>query len=287
MVRAGLPSLRPKREAWERVVAASNATVLSTISNTQFDAYLLSESSLFVYDRSAVMITCGTTSLVSAVEEMTTFIAHEDVDFLMYERKNEYRPEDQPTDFDQDVARINRIFPGEVANLGTLEDHHVRLFHYARSNFNPPGDDMTLELLMHDLSPEARKIFGDPELSRERLYEATGINQILSGFQVDDFLFKPVGYSLNAIGEEAYYTFHVTPEEAFSYASFETNYSFNGEREATLDKVLSIFQPRLCSLVLFRQQQTPLAELKNYREGTVVDSFYHGYHVRFRNFTRT
>ena len=38
-----------------------------------------------------------------------------------------------------------------------------------------------------------------------------------------DVLFEPCGYSLNAMKGDTYYTMHVTPEEDFSYASFETN----------------------------------------------------------------
>ena len=47
----GHPSLRALGEAfWRGVVKAANADVLSVLSNAHLDAYLLSESSLFVYD---------------------------------------------------------------------------------------------------------------------------------------------------------------------------------------------------------------------------------------------
>lgn len=279
-------SLRPLRPQWERVVAASKATILSTISNDHMDAYLLSESSLFVYDRAAVMITCGTTSLAAAVEEMTRFIPSEDVRLLMFERKNEYFPEHQPTQFDDDVARLQRLFPGNVANLGKLGDHHIRLFHHAHPSFSPPAGDMTLEVLMHDLSPRAREIFSRKNLSRDALYTETGIDQIIEGVRCDDFLFEPMGYSLNAIAGDAYYTIHVTPEDVCSYASFETNMPISGDVATVVNRVLRIFEPANCSLLLFKQEQPEIDELANYACRSVADSHYHGYHVRFRNYSR-
>ena len=56
-------------EVWRRVVEAAGAQVLSSLCNEECDAYLLSESSLFVYDDWFVMITCGQTTLIDAFEE--------------------------------------------------------------------------------------------------------------------------------------------------------------------------------------------------------------------------
>lgn len=285
MLRPGA-SLRPLREQWLSVVAASKATVLSTISNDRFDAYLLSESSLFVYDRAALMITCGTTSLVSAVEEMVRFIPRDDIQMLMFERKNEYFPENQLSGFDDDVARLRRLFPGQVVDLGHIGGHFVRVFYHAAADFVPPAGDMTLEILMHDLSPRARSLFSDPSLSREKLYAQSQIERIIPDHQCDDFLFKPMGYSLNAINERSYYTIHVTPEDSYSYASFETNHPFSGDIETIVERVLAIFEPRNFSLVLFKQEQPAIGTLRDYTCSDVVDSHFSGYHVRYRNFTR-
>ena len=279
-------SLRPMRQQWEKVVAASGATILSSLSNPCMDAYLLSESSLFVYDRAAIMITCGTISLVEAVEEMCRFIPPDEIRMLMYERKNEYFPDQQPTQFDDDVVRLQEMFPGDVADLGSLGGHHIRLYHHAKQGFQPPHGDMTLEILMHDLSDEVRALFGRQDLTRELLYEATGIQQILPEVACDDYLFKPMGYSLNATNAEDYYTIHVTPEDICSYASFETNYTFDGDIEAMVERVLAIFQPTNFSLLFFNQEQPELEALKGYSIQGVEDSHYHGYHVRFRNYTR-
>ena len=61
-------------EVWGRVITEARASILSKMANEACIAYLLSESSLFVFSRRVVMITCGRTTLVSAVKEMLRFI---------------------------------------------------------------------------------------------------------------------------------------------------------------------------------------------------------------------
>ena len=38
-----------------------------------------------------------------------------------------------------------------------------------------------------------------------------GLDGILAGFEIDDHLFRPQGYSLNGIRDDQYWTLHVTP----------------------------------------------------------------------------
>ncbi|VVB04053.1 unnamed protein product [Arabis nemorensis] len=51
---------------------------------------------------------------------------------------------------------------------------------------------------------------------------SSGIRNIFPGSEICDFEFDPCGYSMNSIEEDAVSTIHVTPEDGFSYASFET-----------------------------------------------------------------
>ena len=46
-------------EFWSVIVEACNAEIISSIKNDEVHAYLLSESSLFVWENSFLMITCG------------------------------------------------------------------------------------------------------------------------------------------------------------------------------------------------------------------------------------
>lgn len=49
----------------------------------------------------------------------------------------------------------------------------------------------------------------------------SGISALLPGAQIDDFVFDPCGYSMNALRASTFSTIHVTPEDSCSYASFE------------------------------------------------------------------
>lgn len=92
----------------------------------------------------------------------------------------------------------------------------------------------------------------------------------------DAFLFSPCGFSANLIsagGGGRYATFHVTPEEGWSYASFECNIDFSGastveEPNSEAEKrsgaqgikmlvrrIVDVFEPRRMSLTLFVSQE--------------------------------
>lgn len=67
--------------------------------------------------------------------------------------------------------------------------------------------------------------------------------------KMDDFLFSPIGYSMNGImkegseehNEPSFMTIHVTPQPSCSYASFETNSS--SASLGLICQVLEIFNP--------------------------------------------
>lgn len=50
-----------------------------------------------------------------------------------------------------------------------------------------------------------------------------GIQDLLPNSYIDDYVFEPCGYSMNGTEGKAFSTIHVTPEDGFSYASFEVN----------------------------------------------------------------
>ena len=52
---------------WSAVVAKLKGSILKNHSLKEFDAYLISESSLFVYSDRVILLTCGTTTLLKAL----------------------------------------------------------------------------------------------------------------------------------------------------------------------------------------------------------------------------
>lgn len=248
-----VPSLREKpRNYWEKLVEASQAKILSEISNEKMTAYLLSESSLFVYDHYLVMITCGTTRLVSAVEEIMSTYKPNQILAFFYERKNELLPQAQRTDFFKDVDILKQWFEGEAMRFGREDEHHLYLF-ASKKDFTPAESDHTMEVLMHGIAPEVQEHFLNCKGCKiDELRKKTGLDEIVNG-QIDDFVFDPMGYSLNAIDGNRYFTIHITPESNGSYISFETN-AFNKETQVEwAKKVLKVFKPMSFDLVLFNK----------------------------------
>jgi S-adenosylmethionine decarboxylase len=286
LVGTAFPSLRSFGGAvWDRVVKAARAETLSTIASEACTAYLLSESSLFVFDSRVIMITCGRTTLVSAVEEMLTFIPLEEIELLVYERKNELFPEYQRSNFYEDVRQLKERMPGKAFRFGDEDDHHIYLFHLDRPR-TVSSDDMTLEILMHGIDDEARSIFGSGSNHRlDVIHEKTGIRGIFPGFETDDRLFEPYGYSLNAIKGAYYYTVHVSPQEVGSYVSFETNLCVDSDLEGTLGRVLDIFRPKSFDILFFRSSAGGRPIRCGYElKGEALRQLECGYEVQFYHY---
>ena len=280
-----LPSLRTRGTAyWERIVRRCDAAVLSRIANAHCEAYLLSESSLFVFDHKIVMITCGRTRLAAAVLALLGDVDPGAVRFLAYERKNEVFPQGQPTSFFDDVRALNERLPGRAFQFGDEDEHHLYLFHLDRPHHDD-RDDGTVEVLMYGIDPEVMALFCSPGSDTAALRRATAVDRILEGYDVDDHLFDPNGYSLNAIRGERYWALHVTPDPLRSYASFETNAARPADSGALVERVLAVFRPRSFDVVTFDRGE-PLIEIDGPHElgSHVVQDLSCGYRTRFLSY---
>jgi S-adenosylmethionine decarboxylase len=146
--------------------------------------------------------------------------------------------------------------------------------------------DYTIEILMTQLSPLARAKFyhasaleaveHNPRQHALDLSSSIGISEIFPPqlTTLDAYSFTPCGYSSNALlkwrddagsnlrkSGEGYYTIHVTPEEGWSYASFECNVplptlptpqaSKIPDLKTLIRRVVNIFQPGRLTLTLF------------------------------------
>lgn len=239
------------RDFWSQMVAYAGAKILSEISNENCTAYLLSESSLFVWKDHLTMITCGTTTLVKAVKFFTNHFDSKNMEALIYERKNEYFPHLQSTNFFSDVKYLKNSALGSCYRFGQPDEHHLMLFEMNKP-YKPSSDDVTFELLMYNLQGKAKEILNSPDHTIEQVRDLMKLDEIFPGFEVDDYLFQPCGYSLNALKGPHYYTVHVTPEEIGSYVSFETNVDINETVKHQLSHILEIFQPESFDLIWFR-----------------------------------
>lgn len=246
------PNLRSNIDGrWDKVVNASGAAIVSHTAGKDADAYILSESSLFVWDDSIVMITCGQTALVNALPEILNIVDRDNIAFLFYERKNLMFPQDQPSDFEDEAARLSAFFPGKSYTLGSSAHDHMHVFYWARENA-VPQTDAVLRILMNDLDPDAMEIFfHDESRTPAQVGELSGLYGVYHPRHaiMDSFIFSPCGYSMNGLVDSNYFTVHITPEPEISYASFETSV-IEEDYPGFIQKVLSIFKPGKFSLAL-------------------------------------
>ena len=75
---------------WQELVECCNAQILSSVENEHCKAFLLSESSLFVWDDRFLILTCGVTKLVNSIEYFIQNTQPEDILHVTYQRKKEY-----------------------------------------------------------------------------------------------------------------------------------------------------------------------------------------------------
>lgn len=138
-------------------------------------------------------------------------------------------------------------FPSPAARR-PLAPAHTTSNSSTASSVRAHRPDQTLEILMSQLHPSACAAFYHPSSNEQTEYksplypsdagdadahalgqqlsERLGISALMPDATLDAFLFSPCGYSANAVLGDRYATIHVTPEEAYSYASFECNLDF-------------------------------------------------------------
>ena len=234
---------------WTGVVKACGAEIISQKNTADMDAYLLSESSLFVWSDRVLMITCGKTSLIKAVPGIIDIVSKDNIAYFFYERKNLMYPYLQNSDFETEARYLSAFFSGKSYRIGPANHDHVHIFYFSTPERLIEGDT-TLEVLMHDMHPAVIGTFVPRHADTVKdLEKLTGIDRLYPEMESDSYQFQPYGYSLNKILGEKYMTIHVTPEPSGSYASFETNI-FEIDYTNTINYVTDIFKPNRFTLVM-------------------------------------
>ncbi|KNC95809.1 S-adenosylmethionine decarboxylase proenzyme [Spizellomyces punctatus DAOM BR117] len=186
------------RAVWEEMLRIVKCQVLNVVNNECVDAYLLSESSMFVYPHRLILKTCGTTTLLHAVPKILDiareYCGFHDVNAVFYSRKAFLFPEKQVWPhgrWGDEVSYLDKLFckdEFETAGyvLGKINGDHwclymctphrlsldldgVELAESSSSHDSDAGssineeeeeeDDVTLEILMTQLDPAAMKAF--------------------------------------------------------------------------------------------------------------------------------
>ena len=233
---------------WQRVARAGRAAIVSSISNASLDAYLLSESSLFVWEDRILMITCGRTTPLEAVPEIMAIAGKENIAMIFYERKNFLFPENQPSDFEMDIRTLETHFCGRSYRFGPANGDHVHVFFSSQNRYRPEKD-VTFQILMSDLPSKVTRGYEmDSGKNAVHTLQVDLLN-LYPGMVFDSHLFSPFGCSLNGIRDAGYVTVHVTPQQEGSYTSFETNIMADDYSDM-VGHMVSLFRPQRFSIVL-------------------------------------
>mmetsp|Transcript_2836 Transcript_2836/g.4455 ORF Transcript_2836/g.4455 Transcript_2836/m.4455 type:complete len:460 (+) Transcript_2836:306-1685(+) len=279
---------RLAREDLDEVCSKARCTIMSKVSNQYLDAYVLSESSLFVYPHMVVLKTCGTTTLLRCIAKLIELGKKVglEVSWVGYSRKNFNFPFDQQyphESFHQEIEYINshrhlaENLNGNAYTLGPVTDDHWFVYvadKTIRSVSLDTDTDRVLNVMMFDIDEKVAEKFYYEQYKKELLGEMTeeelngeeaalkisgmmtkaaGIDALVPGSVIDPRAFEPCGYSMNAILFKSYSTMHITPEAGSSYASFETNQKFTSYT-ALINNVVNTFKPKRFVLTLMADE---------------------------------
>eukprot|EP00457_Paulinella_chromatophora_P006796 gb/GEZN01006815.1/.p1 GENE.gb/GEZN01006815.1/~~gb/GEZN01006815.1/.p1 ORF type:complete len:416 (-),score=42.88 gb/GEZN01006815.1/:182-1429(-) len=183
----GSKSLRSiPQVTWEKVLKLVRCTILNKTSSDFCDAYVLSESSLFVYPSKIILKTCGTTTLLRALSTILNVAKKQCsltiIDDLWYSRRNFFEPQKQLEphgSWKKEVEFLDSLVHGSSYILGSTNDMHWYMYVTDRAEVHstagvplkvkpqlnkmpslslmeaprklPKQGSCTLEVLMHDL----------------------------------------------------------------------------------------------------------------------------------------
>lgn len=253
---SGLGLRRLTQSQINSILEPACCTIVNQLSNSEFDSYVLSESSLFIYPLKIILKTCGTTKLLSSIPQILGLaeLISLGIGSVKYSRGSFIFPEAQPApyrNFADEVDILNGFF-GHLSSAAYVignPDRHDRKWHmyHAVNNEvmgNNPTAEITLEMCMTCLDREKASVFYKSPAGTG-MTKASGISGIIPGHAICDYEFEPCGYSMNGMEGAALSTVHVTPEDGFSYASYEAM-GFDPESvrfDEVVTRVLGCFGP--------------------------------------------
>ena len=99
----------------DSILDSACCTIVAQLSNSEFDSYVLSESSLFIFPFKIIIKTCGTTKLLSAIQPILQLADSLSlvVFSVKYSRGTFIFPNAQPSphrSFAEEVAALNQFF---------------------------------------------------------------------------------------------------------------------------------------------------------------------------------
>jgi len=254
--------------AWRDVMQQMGIEILSKIDSSHKKntssleegegcvAYLLSESSLFVYDDRVVFKTCGLSSplrglrLFLDVARGPAASPEEGVEQVLYSHPAFLRQKEQAyphRSWEDERNFLRQLFPtGVERRLGTPE-HGTDLF-AASFAVGPSSSWAVAEIYVTELEqPVALRTF-----SKESRGDMTAFWNSTRPDKIDEYYFDPSGYSANVLQGSSYSTMHASPQPSVSYLSYATNALMSpDELKSMVDRALRLAPGRHVGVFLF------------------------------------
>ncbi|MBA0556341.1 hypothetical protein Golob_026451 [Gossypium lobatum] len=292
----------------DEILGPAECTIVSSLSNKQVDSYVLSESSLFVYPYKIIIKTCGTTKLLLAIPPILKLAGSLSlaVKSVRYTRGSFIFPGAQPfphRNFSEEVAVLDNYFGklgagSKACVMGGLDKQKWHVYSASAEPVTTTGPVYTLEMCLTGLDRDKASVFyKDQSGSAAVMTINSGIRKILPESEICDFEFEPCGYSMNAIEGAAISTIHVTPEDGFSYASFEAvGYDLKEKNLRQLvGRVLQCFKPSDFSVAVHVDvgggqslEQSCLLDVKEYCCGEMgIEGLVSGGSMMYQKFNST
>lgn len=201
--------------------------VCPQVSTSKRLAFLLSESSLFVFPHRILMLTCGRTNIHNALEEILRHIAPAarlSPGWVQLSHRALVAPAAQPVPHQTPAANLAamcKLLPGAHA---TVLGSSMRFPWYAfTAQLAGAHVQPSLAVYMHGLPARVCDAYVDPDI--EKFFLRHDLHcRLTPGFvPLHTHCFEPSGYSANGatMQRTGYWTVHVTPEADSSYACFE------------------------------------------------------------------
>ena len=199
------------------ILDAAKCAILVKKINNLFDAYILSESSLFIYDHKIIILTCGTTSLLLSIPIILqkASLLGLSCAACQFTRGDYLFPNKQyipHTSFKEECDYLNQNVP-ELKQKFVSDNNKLKEF--ANSKYVWRTHDYKDDILKF-----SKTVYYNITLGPNYIHEIRNtLNKYVESY--DDYVFNPCGYSLNAYKDSGYITIHVTPQSNCSYVSIE------------------------------------------------------------------
>ena len=273
------------RSQWDAILSLAKCQIVQVFNLSLFDSYILSESSLFVYDAKVILKTCGTTQPLLAFDSIVSAALSVGLHLIemTFSHKNFMAPSKQDSpmrNLDEEIDYLSSLSSsapqGEIRLLGDPASDHWLVYTrtFRKSRIHKPL--VSVDVLLFGIPPEVCQNF----FKKKNLKMIDSVKRAIpDSFRsaAKGLEFDPCGFSCNSNDGERYLTVHVTPEEDFSFVSLEISDSSEAEIGELVNLAVNEFQPEKISVQIFGidvpKLRIPGFDSSRFSQGTATSFF--------------